>query len=219
MERKLTSYLDIEGYPCGHQLWWGKDTYGHHFGCGVIGGLDGLIHQGVVSESKLGRLAYMALADGLWADMRPNTGLFYKSPRTPYTGRKGIGVYSLNHFKKGLSKFAKRYGYDLNFETCMNMSWRRWHGHRDNIALAIAFIDQSLKKNQQVHLLSWRDKGSPYQFHWVTIVAIKDQGANIEVTIMTWGKKVIIKDFRDFWLTSGVINRKAMVSYGVIPTL
>lgn len=217
MVRKLTSYLDIDGYPCGHQLWWGKESYGHHFGCGVIGGIDGLIHQRVVGQAIINKKEYMALADGLWTDMRPNTGLFFKKPRMAYNGRRGIGVYSLTRFKKGVLKFADRLGYSLNFEQLTTLEGKPWYDRRDNFELALAMIERSLKKNQPIHLLSWRDKGNPYEFHWLTIVGVEVKVAKVEVTIMTWGTELKIEDFKLFWHKKGLINRKALLTYSVAP--
>lgn len=215
MEKKLISYLNIEDAPCGHQAWWGEKSNGKHFGCGVIAGVDGLIYRGLVGDRSMDQEGYLAIADAMWHVMRPNTGALFYEPTSLYKGQLGIGVYSLTKFKKGIRSFVGPYGHQVTFDQFTNRSLASLLSRKRNFALALAFIEDHIEAGRPVHLLSWREPGHKYAYHWLTIVGIKRHLSLVEVRVMTWGSAYLIEDFQSFWQYKGLMTYKAMVTYEV----
>lgn len=214
MGTTLTNYPSIEGSCGGHQLWWGKDSVGHHFGCGVIAGLDGLIHRGLISQLSLSKPSYMAEAEVLWAYIRPNTGLRFKQARERYNKGLGIGVYSAGKLMSGIKKYLDDQGLKAEFSMLNNR--RSFWQPEKSVAKGKAFIEKSLENNCPVHLLSWRENQEGYHFHWVTIIGLEGEGASSStLTVATWGQKKSIDHFETFWQAKGFLDYKVMLTYRI----
>lgn len=211
MAMKLNKYLSIDGYCCGHQVWWNADSIGNQFGCGVIAGLDGLLYRNIVGQPEISRSAYMALATEFWQVMQPNTGVHFRAPSITYTGKIGIGVRSAWKFKRGVTAFAKTYGYSPEYNELSN--GLPWSDGTKNTFKAIAFIEASIEKNRPVHLLSWKDSIDVYSFHWITITGIEKINGRTAITLVTWGQERIIADFEAFWQRRELMDYKVMLTY------
>lgn len=212
MAMKLTDYPNIEGSYGGQQLWWGKGSIGHHFGCGVIAGLDGLIHRGVIDSKDLSKTEYLAYAEVLWQYIRPNTSFSFKQPRETYNKMEGIGVYSARKLMRGLKKYLNHENYRVEFQV-LNNRLSFWKPVK-YCAKAKAFIEQSIEDNKPVHLLSWRENQEGYNFHWVTITGIETLSPTLsQLTIATWGQEKKIHHFEAFWQADGLFDYKVMVTY------
>ncbi len=212
MAVKLTDYPSIENSYGGHQLWWGKGSVGHHFGCGVIAGLDGLIYRGVIGSETMSKVEYLTYAEDLWQCIRPNTGLRYKQPRDTCNRIKGIGVYSVHKLLKGINKYLKKHHQRAEFRRLSNRKsfWLRDRSNGD----ARSFIETALSHNSPVHLLSWKENQEGYNFHWITVTGIEPlTSASTRVTIATWGQQKTINNFESFWHAKGLFDYKVMVTY------
>ena len=212
MAVKLTDYPSIEGSYGGQQLWWGKGSVGHHFGCGVIAALDGLIYRDLVTLPTLSKSAYLTYANELWQYIRPNTSFRFKQPGQAFTGPEGFGVYSARKLMKGLDQFLEKKHYTADYRKLSN---RKSFWLQDKACSeAREYIKEAIANRCPVHLLSWKENQEGYNFHWITVTGIRSITPSLsQVTIATWGQEKIIENFESFWRADGLFDYKVMVTY------
>jgi len=209
---KLRHYPTIEGSYGGHQLWWGQGSVGQHYGCGVIAGVDSLIYRGVLGHGPLNKAEYGRFIDDLWQYIHPNTGFRWHQPGDPYDGKIGIGVYTAHKLNAGLRNYLKTKGLDIRpyYRNNGFIRLSKTRAYKEDLE----FIRHHLNNGTPVHLLSWFDSKECYPFHWVTVTGIGD-GNKPQVTIATWGQKIIIKDFQAFWTRRGLKDYKVMYAFEI----
>lgn len=212
MATRLNNYLNIEGAYCGHQFWWGDGSVGNYFGCGVTAALDGMLYRLGYGKTLMDQKTYLKMAEEMWQIMRPNTGLKFRKPMEVLTG-SGIGVYLPWQFRKGIARYALAKGYSIHFRQQNNtmIPWKK----AANLEKAIDFIEESLQKEEPVHLLSYRNQSHGYSFHWVTITGIEKVAKGHRITVATWGRRYDIDCFEDLWQSHGLLQNRYLVTYTI----
>ncbi len=200
----LHDYPSYEGSYGGNQAWWGKDTVGHRYGCGVIAATDFLIYKGYIDKVKT-KKAYIEQASMMWPVIKPNTGIFFRMPYVHKLVKFGIGVYSIRRMIQGIHKFFEIEGVDFSYKILKNTQ-------KDSV---IDFIKTSLSKGIPVQLLQYYEVGSQYNFHWVTVTAINEMTDGHTVLISTWGIKKEIQYFESLWTKKSLMDFKFCLSIDI----
>lgn len=220
----LEDYITIENglIKCygGNQKWWGVDSQGEHYGCGVIAATNYLFYlsQSIYSRFSLNeniinlsQVDYQILADTMWKYIKPSISLLGKqgNPRDLVKSKMGHGVL-VSSLVKGLKAYGKDSGYEFEFDVLKSSS-------KTSLNKVLYFIEKSLNAGLPIMALSVKNQSKKYEFHWVTITGMikDDKKQSIKIIVSTWGEKAIIKDWKVYWGGSGLLYRQYLVTMNV----
>lgn len=181
------NFINIDNrYYGGNQKWLHMENYRKKFwsdrSCGVVAAANSLIYMSSHKSYFIGLYKYKDLSKGNFTKFAND---LYKHIKPAI-----YGVHTLNKLSRGVESFAETQGFTIRSKKLSKPG---------NINSTIMFLNEGLKKDYPVLMLTWNSKIKNLNYHWVTITGYyKTVEGKYFIITSNWGKKQVFP--LDDWL-------------------